>query len=502
MQGGIAPAKAHRYSRPIVCSEAAEVTSFSRTGVANIYCLQLRQATLILPTTGERVKRRVTLRLPNSLDDANGGGLSDQSPLLSRHSSYRAETGIIHKVREYCKNAAREAWALAISRTGQGVLKCSVAYFLGSMGTFVPAIAAVLGQQDGKHMVATITVYFHPARSQGSMIEAVLLAFLAFIYAAIVSFSSMGVSILFGRTLDLIVVGHIIVLIVFCGGSLGLIGWAKQRLANPLVNVACSLASLAIITVLTKEGAVQASMFSDDKVVQVMKMILMGVIVTTAVCFLIRPVSARKELRENMINVTDSFADMLSLITKSFLTGTEEDLQQASFLTASARYRNVLSSLAKNLKEAKYEHYFMGTEVEYHLQAKLVNCMQRLAQNIGGLRSAAITQFTLLAQPAGLGGATPINSSIFSPKLRLANSVIAAMSTSPPDNYGVLTAIDEHSEEDEQTEDRPRVIRHNVTDEYNDLPTVQSPLEIFERFIVHLGPSMVKLSSPTDRIPD
>lgn len=464
----------------------------SRSGIANIYYLQLRQATLILPTTGERVKRRVTLRLPNSLDEANGDGLSDQSPLLSRHSSYRAETGTIHKVREHCKNGARETWAFATSKTGQGVLKCSIAYFLGSMGTFVPAIAAVLGQQDGKHMVATITVYFHPARSQGSMFEAVLLAFLAFIYTAIVSFSSMGVSILFGRTLDLIVVGHIIVLIVFCGGSLGLIGWAKQRLGNPLVNVACSLASLAIITVLTKEGAVQASMFSDDKVAQVMKMILMGVIATTAVCFLVRPVSARKELRENMINVTDSFADMLSLITKSFLTGTEEDLQQTSFLTASARYRNVLSSLAKNLKEAKYEHYVMGTEVEYHLQAKLVNCMQRLAQNIGGLRSAAITQFTLLAQPAGVGGATPIKSAIFSPKLRLTASIITAMSTSPPDSYGVLTAIDEYSEEDEQIGDRPRSIRHKSLDEYNDLPTVQSPLEIFERFIVHLGPSMVK----------
>ena len=196
------------------------------------------------------------------------------------------------------------------------MLKCSIAYFLGSLATFVPAIAGLLGQQDGKHMVATITVYFHPARSQGSMFEAILCAAVAFIYAVLVCFSSMGVSIFFGRTLNLLWLGHVIVLIVFCGGGLGFVGWAKQHLGHPLVNISCSLTSLAIITVLTKEGAVQAAQFSDDKVTMVLKMILMGVFATTAVSFIISPISARVELRESMISVTDSFGDMITMITR------------------------------------------------------------------------------------------------------------------------------------------------------------------------------------------
>ena len=155
------------------------------------------------------------------------------------------------------------------------------------MATFIPAIAAVLGQGDGKHMVATVTVYYHPARSIGSMFEASICAAVAFLYAAFISFSSMGVSIFFGKTLDLIVLGHVLVLIVFCGAGLGFVGWIKQRLSHPLVNISCSLTSLAIITVLTKEGAVQAAEFSDDKVTQVMIMILMvrtlpSVLLTTA----------------------------------------------------------------------------------------------------------------------------------------------------------------------------------------------------------------------------
>jgi hypothetical protein len=164
------------------------------------------------------------------------------------------------------------------------------------MATFVPPIASFLGQQDGKHIVATITVYFHPARSQGSMYEAALLAFVATLYAMFISITSMAVSVAFA-SIDLMTLGHVIILIVFCGGGLGIVGWLKQRLLSPLVNVACSLASLAIITVLTKEGAVQASEFSDDKIVQVLEMVLMGILITTAVCLLISPISARKELR-------------------------------------------------------------------------------------------------------------------------------------------------------------------------------------------------------------
>ena len=379
------------------------------------------------------------------------------------------------------------AWRFVNSETGRGILKCSLAYLIGSMATFVPVLSDFLGQQDGKHMVATVTVYFHPARSQGSMFEAVFLALVAFVYAAFISFTSMGVSMFFGQSLHMIVLGHIIVLITFCGGALGLIGWAKQRLGNPLVNVACSLTSLAIITVLTKEGAVQAAEFSDDKVVQVMKMIIMGVIATTVVCFAIKPISARKKLRQNMIDVTNSFGDMLAMITRGFLTGSEEELEQRSFVIASDQYRKVFDSLKKNLKEAKYEHYVLGTEVEYHLEAKLVSCMQRMAQNIGGLRSAAATQFSLLSQAGSGGGATPVTATYTPVSSTLANFSRVDSWMSNQENYGVLTAIDESPEEDEF----PATTQG---DTQSGLPTVRSPAEIFERFIMHLGPSMVSTS--------
>ena len=338
-------------------------------------------------------------------------------------------------------------------------------------------------------MVATVTVYFHPARSIGSMFEAILMAGLAFVYAVFISFTSMGVSVLFGQKFHLLFVGHIIVLVVFCGGGLGFVGWVKQRLGNPLVNVACSLTSLATITVLTKEGAVQAALFSDDKINQVLRMIIMGVSMTTAVSFLISPVSARQELRENMVQVTDSLADMLAMITRSFLTGSEEELVQNQFQNSSNKYRTGLMSLNKNLREAKFEHYVMGTEHEYFLEAKLVNCMQLLAQNIGGLRSAATTQFLLLSQPEAGGATTPMSSN-YSPQIdRPFSPMDDILLSSPTENFGSLGPIDELTEDEENPGETIKR-RRRVLDGGN-APTFHRPAEIFSRFILHLGPSMV-----------
>lgn len=373
---------------------------------------------------------------------------------------------------------------------------------LGCMGTLLPPLARFLGHQDGKHMVATITVYFHPARSAGSMIEAVILGVIAFLYAVFISISSMAVSVLCETQFGLIELGYIIVLVVFCGGGLGFVGWVKQKFGLPLVNVACSLTSLAIITVLTKENAVQTAVFSNDKIVQVMKMVALGITFTTAVSLLVFPVSARRDLRQSMIDATDAVGDMLTIITGSFLSGSETDLRSAAFQEVAKRHKTVSTQLAKNLKEAKTEHYLLGTEKEYVIEAKLVNCMQMLAQSMGGLRSAAMTQFSLLREAANMGGSTPIESQQYKiPELHSASSTLK----SKMERFAVLTAIDEAPGEnsDAEDDDSPEGTVRNMsqmTDSISNFPTVRTPSEIFAKFIMHLGPSMKSLAYTLSQI--
>ncbi|EOD44462.1 putative 60s ribosomal protein l19 protein [Neofusicoccum parvum UCRNP2] len=340
---------------------------------------KLRQATLILPKTGERVRRTFTLRSPDNepQDDAD-----DTTPLLGGNASSPARhQGPVAKAIGKVHDGSKKAYGFATSKLGINLLKCSIAYLLGSMATFLPPLSNFLGHNDGKHMVATITVYFHPARSAGSMIEAFMLAIIAFVYATVISFSSMGVSMAFAEA-DLLVLGHAIVLIVFCGGGLGMVGWVKQKLGNPLVNVACSLTSLALITILTKEGAVQAATFSYIKVVQVLKMVFMGITAATVVSLLIKPVSARNLLRDDMRKATDVLGDMLVGITHSFLSGTEEELKQPEYLQSSSKFKSSFSSMTKNLGEAKKEHYVLGTEQEYHLESRLVRARKEALEAV------------------------------------------------------------------------------------------------------------------------
>lgn len=311
----------------------------------------------------------------------------------------------------------------------------------------------------------------------------------------------MATSVFFESQMDLIELGYALVLIVFCGGGLGFIGWFKQKYSTPLVNVACSLASLAIITVLTKENAVQTGVFSNDKIVQVMKMVIMGILATSAVGLLVWPVSARTELRETMISATDSFGDMLTMITHGFLSGSETDLRSTSFNKAQGRYKSVFTQLSKNLREAKFEHYVLGTEEEYRLEANLVYCMQRLAQSIGGLRSAATTQFTLLKESPDFD--TPAVAGTTRTYPQMLGGSTSSTFTGRHDRFAVLTAIEEASEEGSGAEDhqaesvqRSKLERQGtgVSVTSTGLPTARTPAEIFSRFILHLGPSMKSLA--------
>ncbi|TVY29561.1 Uncharacterized protein LHYA1_G000995 [Lachnellula hyalina] len=458
---------------------------------------KLRNGTFILPGTGERVRRQITLRNPANFDGQSRGELDP--PFLRRTYS---RVGTIRTALGKSSDAGKEFWKWLHTPTAKGILKCSLAYVLGSMGTFFPPFASFLGHQDGKHMVATITVYFHPARSAGSMEEAGMLGIAAFLYATFISISSMATSVFFETQMDLIELGYAMVLIVFCGGGLGFIGWFKQAYNSPLVSVACSLASLAIITVLTKENAIQVGVFSNDKIIQVMKMVIMGITSTSIVSLLVWPVSARTELRNTMIKTTDSLGNMLTMITGGFLSGSEADLRSSAFTNALNTYKSVFTQLTKNLKEAKMEHYVLGTEDQYKHEASLVNCMQRLAQSIGGLRSAAMTQFTLLRENTK-GSSTPINSNRMLPEIGSISSVLNIRQ----DQFAVLTAIEEASEEGSGPEDA-NTYHHSRNPTGGSIssiasypmPTVKTPSEIFSRFITHLGPSMKSLAYTLSQI--
>ena len=461
--------------------------------------LKLLNTTFIDPRTGARLHKPFTLHDLDGNNDAQPPEeVGETVPLLSQ--SYNAtkdnSTSRLSRLRASVTDSYTKARIFAISDTGKGIFKCALAYVLGSLATFVPILSNILGRNDSKHLVATITVYFHPSRSLGSMLDALLLAFAAFLYTAIVSVISMSVSVFFADVAHLRTLGHAVVLVVFVGGGLGLVGWIKLKKNDPLVNIACSLTSLALITVLTKEGAVQAGDYSFEKIAQILRMIVAGVIATMLVSFLVFPISARTKLKRNMIDVTDSLADMLALIASSFLSGDEAELEDQQFSAASERHRKTFGTIQQNLKEAKYEHYLLGTERQAFNEARLAQCIQRIAQSIGGLRTAAAMQFAVVSQPNQYSDQRPefmaYGSMMSSPSWntvswrRDLSSLYGSMFAPVPGKPG--------RSDTEMAGERDDASRKQST--------FRTPAQIFELFIKNLGPCMRSLAFTLKEILD
>ncbi|PHH65716.1 hypothetical protein CDD82_1636 [Ophiocordyceps australis] len=420
-----------------------------------------RNGTFVIPRTGQRSRRQVTLRASTSLSDGAASPSPSPSPspprsIAPRHSSAWDKT--------------LAAWQWAGSPVGHQVLKCTLAYLLGSLGTFWPLLSDFLGRRDGKHIVATITVYFHPARTVGSMLEAVFVAIVAVAYALGVSVLSMAAVVASRSSFGSAAPAYAMVLVLSIGGGLGFIGWVKQKLNQPLVNVASTLASIAIISIVTKEDSIQGGYFSDDKIVQVLKMLLMGITITVAVNLLVWRVSARHVLRSCLATSTVCLGDKLSLITKSFLDGSEQEVASAEYRQMAARYDSAYAKMSQCLREAKLEYYFLGQESIYQLDKRLCKSKEALNQAIGGLRSALDVQLSLVKEP-------------MSPRLARSMSLVVDAARRP------LSVIHE-------ADDEPRAATSPRSHSESCIamaPFFESPSDIFSLFMALLGPSMKSL---------
>ena len=115
---------------------------------------KLKNGTFVLPGTGERLRRQISLRVRSDGLD----GPADQEELENSGLWARERQGRIRRDYDGTLKSARDCWQWLRTPVAKDILKCQLAYILGSMGTFFPPFAKFLGHQDGKHMTATITV--------------------------------------------------------------------------------------------------------------------------------------------------------------------------------------------------------------------------------------------------------------------------------------------------------------------------------------------------------
>jgi hypothetical protein len=138
-----------------------------------------------------------------------------------------------------------------------------------------------------------------------------------------------------------------------------------------------------------------------ETLLQVILIVLIGSVVSNLVCYCIWPQSARFNLQGNMIRTLDSFSTLLTILTDTFLL--EEPLHQPSHekLQRSVdNHQSSFTSLKKNLAEAHSEWFYGGPTGSDRRSSgtayqDAVDCLNRLAQHLNGLRGGTRLQYEL-----------------------------------------------------------------------------------------------------------
>ncbi|KAI7903752.1 uncharacterized protein BX663DRAFT_471797 [Cokeromyces recurvatus] len=288
---------------------------------------------------------------------------------------------------------------LTLSHKQSMVLKCSIAYMIGSLFTFVPQLSALCGTHVASHIAATVTVFFNPAKTVGGMVEAAGFCWIYTLAALTLSLASMYTTNYF-LDLDMKLVAYSVSLCVWLAGSTFIISYLKVKLNRPSVLTASGLAFMILFSVIVRQGSGNEAEFSFDIIRDTFAIVAIGSAITVAVCVLIWPMTAAEKLKSEIDSSLSSTRILLKLLTKTFLLDTDlpEFTANETLETAIKTHRTSFTALKPALADAKLEFY--NLEMQFHARGykAIVESLERLAQHIGGLKSSCGLQVVVMQQ--------------------------------------------------------------------------------------------------------
>ncbi|KAI8082708.1 Fusaric acid resistance protein-like-domain-containing protein [Halteromyces radiatus] len=297
---------------------------------------------------------------------------------------------------------------LSTLTTGQKrVLKCSLAYILGSLFTFVPLLHEWVNGgygEDGmvrnrvaSSMAATVTVFFNPAKTVGGMVEAAGIGWIMTLGALAVCLASLWTTDYFLDYLHQTSVSYAITLIGWLLTSTLLLTFLKARYSDrPSVGTASSLAFIILFPILVREHTLDESEYSRQKIQDTFAIVAIGTAISSAVCFFIWPQTATEKFNSNMYDSLQSLRILLKLLTKTFLLDADLPDFKANEPLAQAikTHATSFTALQSSLREARLEWWRWNKSDNCDDgYDRMVKSIQRLALHIGGLRKSCGLQF-------------------------------------------------------------------------------------------------------------
>ncbi|KAI8052769.1 hypothetical protein BDF21DRAFT_371567 [Thamnidium elegans] len=296
----------------------------------------------------------------------------------------------------------------SLSYNQKMVLKCSFAYLLGSLFTFIPILNQMLGTARlSSHVIATVTVFFNPSKSVGGMVEATLYGLLYTVCALLLSLLSMVIAI-FLRSEGYYVTSCCVTLGFWLAGSTFIISFIKAHYNKATIGTGCGLFFMVIFPVLVREGSVIPSDFDPTYIEEMFAIVTIGTAISAFVCWFVWPMTATKKLKSDIDDTLMAIRILLKLLTKTFLLDTDlpEFTANENLQTAINSHRTSFTSLQSSLADAKREYYNLHIWKHAEGYDTIVSSLQRLAQHVGGLRSSCGLQFEVKKGPDNKGYGT------------------------------------------------------------------------------------------------
>lgn len=286
-------------------------------------------------------------------------------------------------------------WISADQR--RDVIKCAIAYTIATLFTFNPTLNRLITALDynqksqlwkvavNTHNLASVTVWFNPARSRGSMLQAIIYALssLAFVTSLSLAATFTLTFVDFDPenekwTTDF---DEFIVAFVWIGIGSAIAAFARLKMANQTFNSAATMSCIVFYSVVINNGGIA-------RLVQYLGMAMIGIVISSSVCLVIWPKSSTSALRKDLSSSMDSFAMLLDTLYCNFTHESEKLLDKDAFDKAVKAHDEAFVTLKAELPHALRERWLRDQRVNKsqirQTYKHTVEAIERLAQHLTG----------------------------------------------------------------------------------------------------------------------
>ncbi|TIB99766.1 hypothetical protein E3Q18_01425 [Wallemia mellicola] len=265
--------------------------------------------------------------------------------------------------------------------TKRNIIKCAIAYTIATLFTFNPTLNSFISALEFKqksqlwkvavntHTIASVTVWFNPARSRGSMLQAIAFAAVSLVFVTCVSSLVTLILTLIDFNPDdtnwKADLDGFIVAFIFIGVVSSIAAFSRLKMANQTFNSAATMSCIVFYSVVLRNGGIA-------RLVQYLAMAIIGIIITSSVCLLIWPKSSTSALRKDLSSSLNSF-------DKDSFDRAVKDHDEA-FVTLQAELPNALRE--RWLRDKRVNNSQIRQTYKHTVEA-----IERLAQHLTGLRS-------------------------------------------------------------------------------------------------------------------